>query len=81
MNKKKILEKKLSKIIENNLIIKKKITEKTDLLSNGLLDSVNIFLLISELEKSFKIKIPIKNFDINNFRSKKRILNFLIKQI
>ena len=81
MNKKKTLEKKLSKIIENNLIIKKKITEKTDLISNGLLDSVNIFLLISELEKSFKIKIPFKNFDINNFRSKKRILNFLIKQI
>ena len=81
MNKKKTLEKKLSKFIEYNLIIKKKITEKTDLISNGLLDSVNNFMLISELEKSFKIKIPIKNFDINNFRSKKRILNFLIKQI
>ena len=33
MNKKKSLEKKISKIIENNLIIKKKITEKTDLIT------------------------------------------------
>ena len=39
----------------------------------------NIFLLINELEKDFKIKISIKNFDINNFRSKKKIINYLIK--
>lgn len=73
------IEKKINIIIKDSLIIKKKINNNTDLISNGLLDSVNIFLLINELEKDFKIKISIKNFDINNFRSKKKIINYLIK--
>ena len=79
MNLKDKIEKKIKNIIKDSLIIKKKINNNTDLISNGLLDSVNIFLLINELEKDFKIKISIKNFDINNFRSKKKIINYLIK--
>jgi|TARA_B100000767_G_C19369636_1_gene371385 acyl carrier protein len=79
MNLKDKIEKKINIIIKDSLIIKKKINNNTDLISNGLLDSVNIFLLINELEKDFKIKISIKNFDINNFRSKKKIINYLIK--
>ena len=75
-----ILEKKITKIVKENLILKREFKKNTDLISNGLLDSVNIFLLINELEKNFKIKIAIKNFDIKNFKSVKNIKNYLSKR-
>ena len=74
------LEKKITKIVKENLILKSEFKKNTDLISNGLLDSVNIFLLINELEKNFKIKIAIKNFDIKNFKSVKNIKNYLSKK-
>ena len=74
------LEKKITKIVKENLILKREFKKNTDLISNGLLDSVNIFLLINELEKNFKIKIAIKNFDIKNFKSVKNIKNYLSKR-
>ena len=58
---KKIIKKEILKILPNF-----KFTKKYRLVSDGYLDSFNILILISSLEKTFNIKINLKNFDIKN---------------
>tara|TARA_E500000178_G_scaffold267163_1_gene264592 strand:- start:12185 stop:12427 length:243 start_codon:yes stop_codon:yes gene_type:complete len=58
---KKIIKKEILKILPNF-----KFNKKYRLVSDGYLDSFNILILISSLEKTFNIKINLKNFDIKN---------------
>ena len=58
---KKIIKNEILKILPNF-----KFTKKYRLVSDGHLDSFNVLILISSLEKNFNVKINLKNFDIKN---------------
>ena len=62
-------------------ICKKKIkfSNSKDLISSQVLDSLSIMILISEIEKNFTIRIKMKNFNLNNFRSINNIVKFIKK--
>lgn len=76
--KKKII---IKKILDQFLIKKEgasilKNIEKKNLISDGLIDSLDVFLIASEIEKKTKIKIDIsikKNF--NKFKKYKSLIN------
>ena len=50
-----------------------------DLISNNLLDSLNIVSFVSFIEKKLKLKCNLHKIDTNNFSSINKIVNFLIK--
>ncbi|MGI9002304.1 MAG: acyl carrier protein [Pseudonocardia sp.] len=49
----------------------------TDLLDTGLLDSLALVMLIAALEESFACELPLDDFDLEHFRSARRIVEFL----
>tara|TARA_B100001063_G_C16336030_1_gene344489 strand:- start:178 stop:408 length:231 start_codon:yes stop_codon:yes gene_type:complete len=74
-----MIKQKIKNII-NNIIPKKiNITDNKDLISNEILDSLSIMLLISEIEKEFNIKINMSKFSLDHFRNIKNIEKFIIK--
>jgi acyl carrier protein len=66
------------------MLKKMKHTEKINLDSNliteGLLDSFDIVVLVSEIEKKFKIKIPGDKINIKNFLNVNKIFK-LVKNV
>ncbi|WP_214365556.1 phosphopantetheine-binding protein [Pseudonocardia sp. H11422] len=48
-----------------------------DLFDTGLLDSLALVMLIAALEESFACELPLDDFDIENFRTTRRITEFL----
>lgn len=75
-----MIEKKIIKILET--VVKKKINYKKQkkLVSDGLLDSFSILLLISKIEQTFKITIKLEKFDINCFNSITSIKKLILKK-
>ena len=65
-------EEKIIKIIEN--IMEEKIDNNNDKL---IMDSLEFVLLISNLEKSFNIKIHPREMNLKTFNSVNRIIEFL----
>ncbi len=45
------------------------ITASTDLIATGLLDSVGVVRLLSEVEHRLRISIPVSELDIDDLRS------------
>jgi D-alanine--poly(phosphoribitol) ligase subunit 2 len=45
----------------------------TDLVEEGLIDSLALVSLITEVELEFGIRLPIDEFDLNRFRSAEQI--------
>jgi acyl carrier protein len=45
------------------------ITASTDLIATGLLDSVGVVRLLSEIEHRLRVSIPVSNLDIDDLRS------------
>ena len=76
---KRFTETKIKKILININKDCRKISKNTDLINEGLIDSIGFMILISELEKNFKLKINLKKNDISDFRSIKNISNILKK--
>jgi acyl carrier protein len=74
------MEEKIKKIVQTT--ISKKISLKKDLnlIQSGFLDSFSILILIANLEKEFKIKISLKNFDIKNISTVNQILKLIKKK-
>lgn len=75
------MKKKIKEVIKKTISTRSNISEKTNLISSGILDSFNILVLIGKLEKEFKIKIPLEKFDVNALNSIKTISDFIIKKI
>ncbi len=73
------MEKEIKKILININSDCKKIDYNTDLINNGLIDSLGFLILISELEKNFKKKINTKKFNTSEFRSIRKIKSILGK--
>lgn len=72
-----MIKQKIKNII-NNIIPKKiNLNDNKDLISNEILDSLSIMLLISEIEKEFKIKVNMSKFRLDNFRNIKSIEKFI----
>ncbi len=50
---------------------------KTDLLGEGILDSLSLMVLIEEIEKKFKLSIPEEKVNMENFYSIDTIVKLL----
>jgi D-alanine--poly(phosphoribitol) ligase subunit 2 len=48
-----------------------------DLIDTGLLDSLALVTLITEIEQEFGYELPLDDFDVERFRSVERIADFL----
>jgi acyl carrier protein len=48
-------------------------TPETDLVAEGLIDSLALVSLITEVELEFGIQLPIDEFDLTRFRSAEQI--------
>jgi D-alanine--poly(phosphoribitol) ligase subunit 2 len=48
-----------------------------DLIETGMVDSLALVTLITALEERFACELPLDDFDIENFRSARRIIEYL----
>jgi acyl carrier protein len=48
-----------------------------DLIKTGMIDSLALVTLIAALEELFACELPLDDFDIENFRSARRITQYL----
>ena len=58
----------------------KNFDDNKDLISNNILDSLNIVSLVFYIEKTLKLKCNLNKIDNNNFSSIDKMIAFLIKQ-
>ena len=49
----------------------------TDLIDTGLLDSLALVSLITEIEQEFGFQLPLDDFDVDAFRTVGRIAEFV----
>jgi acyl carrier protein len=70
---------KINSIIRN--LFGKKINDDDDLIKKNILDSFNFLVLVTELEKQFKIKINLKNQNIRSFSTINKIHKFIEKKL
>lgn len=52
-------------------------TPETDLIDAGLIDSLALVTLITEIEQDFGVQLPLDEFDIDRFRSAEQIAAFV----
>ncbi len=72
-----MIKARLKKIIFKLSKKKTIITDSKDLVSSQILDSLSIMMLISEIEKQFKIKVKMSKFSINDFKSVNTIEKYI----
>jgi acyl carrier protein len=48
-----------------------------DLIETGMVDSLALVMLITAIEEMFACELPLDDFDIENFRSARRITQYL----
>ena len=68
------MENKIKEIIKKTISRKINFKKDIDLIQSGFLDSFSVLVLIANLEKEFKIKISLKNFDIKSITTIKQIV-------
>ena len=73
------MENKIKKIIQKTISGKKNLKKDVDLIKSGFLDSFSLLILIADLEKEFKIKISLKNFNIKSISTIKQIEKLIKK--
>jgi acyl carrier protein len=49
----------------------------TDLIDSGLIDSLALITLITEIEAEFGLQLPLDEFDIDRFRSAEQIAAYV----
>ena len=75
-----IMKNKIKKLILQASTNKKvKIKDDKDLLADEILDSFSIIVLISSIEREFKLKINMKKFDLDKFRTLKQIYKLVLE--
>ena len=72
-------ENKIVQLIKKVSGTKKKFKNSDNLISNEILDSMSIMILISELEKILKIKIEMNTFNINSISTVNNLKKFVKK--
>jgi acyl carrier protein len=73
------MENKIKEIIQKTIFRKINFKKDIDLIQSGFLDSFSVLVLIANLEKEFKIKISLKNFDIKSISTIKQIVKLIKK--
>jgi|TARA_B110000046_G_C13004034_1_gene403500 acyl carrier protein len=73
------MENKIKEIIKKTISRKINFKKDIDLIQSGFLDSFSVLVLIANLEKEFKIKISLKNFDIKSISTIKQIVKLIKK--
>ncbi len=48
-----------------------------DLIDAGLIDSLALITLITEIEQDFQIRLPLDDFDVDSFRSAEQIAAYV----
>jgi acyl carrier protein len=64
-----LIKNKINNILKKNKVDIKKYSIKSNLIQLGVIDSMQLLIIISEIEKIFKIKIDTKVFYKSNFGS------------
>jgi acyl carrier protein len=64
-----LIKNKINNILKKNKVDIKKYSIKSNLIQLGVIDSMQLLIIISELEKIFKIKIDTHLFYKSNFGS------------
>jgi len=72
-----MIKSQLKKIIKKISNKKISISDDKDLIASQVLDSLSIMILISEIEKQFKIKIKMSKFSINDCRNINNLVKFI----
>ena len=72
-----MIKSQLKKIIKKISNKKISISDDKDLIVSQVLDSLSIMILISEIEKQFKIKIKMSKFSINDCRNINNLVKFI----
>ena len=72
-----MIKSKLKKIIKKISAKKINVSDSQDLIKSQALDSLSIMILISEIEKNFKIKIKISKFKLKDFRTINNLYKFI----
>jgi acyl carrier protein len=52
-------------------------SDETDLIETGLIDSLALVELLFAIEREFSVNLPLDDLDIENFRSLRRIGEFI----
>ena len=68
----------IKSLIKKKLKLKNK-NDNVDLLTNGMIDSLNIVELVEFINKKLKLKCEINKIGYNNFSSINKILSYLKK--
>ncbi len=74
-----MIKSKLKKIIKKISAKKINVSDNQDLVKTQALDSLSIMILISEIEKHFKIKIKMAKFKLKDFRTVNNLDKFIRK--
>jgi D-alanine--poly(phosphoribitol) ligase subunit 2 len=69
---------RISGLIRNALGVEVPSTD-TDLIDSGLLDSLALVSLITEIEQEFGFQLPLDDFDVDAFRTVDRIADFVAR--
>jgi len=74
------MKNRIKLIIKNTISGNIKFNNNTDLIKKGYLDSFGIMVLISALEKEFKIKISLAKINIDSIASVNKIEKLIKKR-
>lgn len=69
--------KRVSVLIRDELAVEVPAPD-TDLIDAGLIDSLALVTLITEIEAEFGIELPLDDFDIEKFRSAEQIAAYVL---
>ena len=78
-NKKTEIQNVVTKMLFNKGLKKKKLNKDYDFVKSGDLDSLNVILLISDIEKKFKFKFKKNHLQKKNFHTLSEITSIVYK--
>jgi D-alanine--poly(phosphoribitol) ligase subunit 2 len=67
---------RISDLIEETLLVDVPAPD-ADLIDAGLIDSLALISLITEIEREFGIRMPLDGFDVESFRSAEQIASYV----
>ena len=73
------LTRRITQLIEDALFVEAPSPE-ADLIASGLLDSLALVTLITEIEQEFGIELPLDDFEVDGFRSVEQIAAVVVER-
>lgn len=66
----------VSELIRRTLLVDVQ-SPDTDLIEAGVIDSLALISLITEIEREFSVELPLDDFDVDSFRSAEQIAAYV----